>query len=81
MYLIANKRDLESRREISEEMGTDLATKLRAEFCEVSALTDSTGVLTLFEQMAKRASEELLSSAKQGATLVDEPKEEKSECC
>jgi small GTP-binding protein len=80
MYVLANKRDLESHREVSEETGTELATRLGAEFYEVSALADCKGVIMLFEQIARRASEEVVS-AKQGVTLVETPKDDKNECC
>jgi small GTP-binding protein len=81
LYLLANKRDLEARREVSEMAGTELAKKLGAEFFEVSALADGKGVITLFENMAQRAAEEVAATPKQSASLTEATKREKRDCC
>jgi small GTP-binding protein len=81
MYLLANKRDLEARREVLEEAGTELAARLGAEFYEISALADCKGVIALFEQIARGASGDPVSAARQGPALADAPRAAPGECC
>jgi small GTP-binding protein len=80
-YLIGNKRDLADGRAVSEEMGAELAAKIGAEFCEVSAMADCKGVIALFEQIARKASEQLLSSARQPQPPAPEPATAESQRC
>jgi small GTP-binding protein len=79
-YLIANKRDLKECRAVTEEMGAELAEKIHAEFCEVSAMTGCKEVITLFETMARKASEQLLSNARR-PSLPEPVAEEAGGCC
>jgi GTPase SAR1 family protein len=81
IYLIANKQDLSDQRQVSEEMGIELAEKLGAEFCEVSALADGKSVITLFEQMARKSSEQLLSTENPNPGLQEVPVDEGMNCC
>jgi small GTP-binding protein len=79
-YLIANKRDLAEHRAVTEEMGVELAAKIDAEFCEVSAMTDCKGVIALFEQIARKASERLLPGAR-APSLPEAATAEGGGCC
>jgi small GTP-binding protein len=81
IYLIGNKRDLEPHREVAQEKGTELAAKIGAHFCEVSALADCKGVTTLFEQMAKDASEEKGGQGPPNTAVVEEIGGGKGGCC
>jgi GTPase SAR1 family protein len=81
IYLIANKRDLVDRRAVTEEMGTELAGKLGAEFCEVSALADCKGISTLFEQIARRSSEQVIPNVEANAAIQETIGKEKKDCC
>jgi small GTP-binding protein len=81
LYLIANKRDLEARREVSADKGNELASKIGAQFCEVSALADCKGVTDVFEQMALDASQEKVGTGTPNTAVVEVIGGEKSGCC
>jgi small GTP-binding protein len=81
IYLIGNKQDLAKHRKVTEEMGTELAEKIGAQFREVSALTNCTEITDLFREMAREASDKLNTTPKPQPTLQEERTAEKSQCC
>jgi GTPase SAR1 family protein len=81
IYIIGNKRDLVTKREVFAEMGMELAKNLGAEFYEVSALAEPKEIIELFEQMALKASEEAVEVPKPEMAMVEKIKAEEKGCC
>jgi small GTP-binding protein len=81
LYLIGNKRDLEDQRKVTEEMGTELADKIGAQFREVSALTNCKEITDLFRDIAREASERLNTTSRPAPVLQEERTDKKNECC
>jgi small GTP-binding protein len=79
-YLLGNKKDLESSREVTSEKGASLAQSIGAIFKEISAKTDYDGVKDLFKEIAMNVSEPEPALIT-GTSTEPVPVTSQSECC
>lgn len=82
IYLIGNKRDLVEQRAVSSEEGLEMAQKIGATFCEISAAVDGREVCSVFEKMARDCISKL--SVKTESTedrYIPVPEAKSSGCC
>jgi small GTP-binding protein len=78
-YLIGNKTDLESMRQVPAKFGREMAARIGAEFYEVSAKEDWETIVRLFQHIAESVSEPLLTPNR--VPEEQPPDESQKSCC